>query len=180
MAKKFVQVDLGNDLENLLNLQNKIKEYTTEANEIQERVKGEGIKTFVKLYETEGSYPGSFVIQSEGAQVMVIPSEKYIKINEEKAKELSLQWGESIVEEVKTYSTDASLFTKYRDVLESFFATSPEIAEDDRERFFVEKTEFQIRKGTLSTLNENYDPIEFGSIIEETKPVFSLKDLQLI
>lgn len=180
MAKKLVQVNLGTDLVDLLNLQTKIKEYTSEANEIQERVKGEGISTFVKLYETEGSYPGSFVMQSEGAQIMVVPSEKYIKINEEKANELSLQWGDNIVEEVKTYSTDAKLFTKYKDVIESFLATSPEISEEDREKFFVEKSEFQIRKGTLSSLNENYDPIEFGSIIEETKPVFSLKDLQLI
>lgn len=182
MAKQIrtVEVDLGNDLHDLYDIQYNIKELTAQANEIQGRVKSTSILEFTKLYEALGEYPGSFVMKDDIAQIMVVPSDKYIKINKERANDLQVMFGEDITEEVKTYSTDAKLFAKYKEVLEELIQNSDKISEADKDKFFVEKTEYQVKKGTISSLNENYDSVEFGSIINETKPIFSLKDLKLI
>ena len=182
MAKQVrtIEVDLGNDLHDLYDIQYNIKELTSQAGEIQARVKNSAILEFTKLYQSLEEYPGSFIMKDDVAQIMIVPSDKYIKINQEKAKELNTLFGEGITEEVKTYSTDAKLFAKYKDVLEELIQNSDKISAVDKDKFFTEKTEYQVKKGTISSLNENYDSVEFGSIISETKPIFSLKDLKLV
>ena len=79
---------------------------------LTETVKTESISAFVKVYEEKNKYPGSFEIEAGKASMLFIPMDKYITINEERAEELSLKYGEEIVEETTTYTMDATLIEK--------------------------------------------------------------------
>jgi hypothetical protein len=137
---------------------------------------------WAELYEKIGKNPGSVMIEAEGpngeiAQVMFVPSDKYITITEERADQLVETFGEDIVEENCTFEFDKAMIEKYGDILSRLIEESDEIKDADKDKIIKAKRTFSVAKGTIDKLDKYGDVSE---IIEQIKPVVALKGFDVI
>jgi hypothetical protein len=137
---------------------------------------------WVKLYNKMGKNPETIIVESvnendDTAQLMLIPMDKYITINAERAEALREEFGEEIVEEKTTFSFDNDMIEKYGEVLSRLIEESDEIAEEDKEKIIKAVTVFSVAKGTIDNFKK-YGEVE--SVMEAVKPVVSLKNIEVI
>ena len=162
-------------------LNDNLKRDKAKADMISEEIKEISKDEWIKFYEAKGSNPGSVVLEAqegdETASVMFIPSDKYITINAARASELVDKYGEEIVEEKTTFSFDTLMVEKYGEVISALIENCNEIAESDKDKIIKAVTSFSVAKGTIDRMRN------FGSvsqIVEEIKPVVSLKNVEII
>lgn len=133
----------------------------------------EGKKNFVETYEKEQKNPGSFNMASpDGQKVLVVPMERYPKVDEDLQTMLDEVFGEedSPVGEETIYSFEPRLLEKYGGIISEMIEASEEIADDDKEDIFVATTTLAIKKGTIDQLHklgegniqENFDLLQPG------------------
>jgi hypothetical protein len=136
---------------------------------------------WVKLYSKTGKNPGSVMIEQmdgeDTAHLMLVPSDKYITVNEERAEELREIYGEEIIEEETTFSFDSDMINKYGEILSRLIEESEEISESDKENIIKATTKYSVTKGTIDNLSK-YGEIE--EVMESVKPVVSLKNIEVI
>lgn len=171
------------NLSRLADVNRQIDELSAESAVLNGEVKERSISEFAKLYESNGKYPGSFIIKAEGmkklpsASLMFIPTDKYIKIGEERFEELRGTYGEEIVEETTTYTMDAKLIEQYGELLSDAISKIKAIPESDKKKLISAVTSYSIKKGTISELDK------FGATIpemlEEIKPVYQMKAIRI-
>lgn len=179
--KEVVKIDsIASDLERLAQVQEQIDALTAEAKLLTETVKSESITAFVDLYEKKNSYPGSFEIEAGKASMLFIPMDKYITINEERAGELSAKYGDEIVEEHTTYTMDASLIERYGEEISNLIMKSKKIAEEDKMKLIGATVKYSVRKGTISVITDRFADYGVNEVIEDIKPVFSMKSVKLV
>jgi hypothetical protein len=167
----------------LVEVNRQIDELSAESSVLSSEVKERSISEFAKLYESTGKYPGSFIIKGEGmkklptASLMFIPTDKYIKIGEERFEELKETYGEDIVEENTTYTMDAKLIEQYGELLSDAIAKIKGIPDSDKKKLISAVTSYSVKKGTISELDK------FGATIpemlEEIKPVYQMKNVKI-
>ena len=108
---------------------------------------------------------------------MFIPTDKYIKIGEERFEELRSTYGGEIVEENTTYTMDAKLIEQYGELLSDAIAKIKGIPDNDKKKLISAVTSYSIKKGTISELDK------FGATIpemlEEIKPVYQMKNVKI-
>lgn len=179
--KEVVRIDsIASDLERLAQVNEQIDALSAEAKLLTETVKTESISAFVKVYEEKNKYPGSFEIEAGKASMLFIPMDKYITINEERAEELSLKYGEEIVEETTTYTMDATLIEKYGEEISNLILKSKKIAEEDKAKLISATTKYAVKKGTISQITEKFSDFGVDEVVVDIKPVFSLKNVKLV
>jgi hypothetical protein len=135
----------------------------------------EGKKNFVAIYEKEQKNPGSFNMTTEdGQKVLVVPMEKYPKVDEDLQTMLEEIYGEeeddSPVKEETIYSFEPRLLEKYGEAISTMIEESEDIAEEDKEELLVATTSLAIKKGTIDKLHtlgegviqENFDLLQPG------------------
>jgi hypothetical protein len=160
-----------------------IDELSAETKVLIDEVKQRSIDEFRKLYEKNDRYPGSFNIKSTGmvgqpeASLMFIPTDKYIKINEERFIELSSAYGPTIVNEKTTYVMDSELVEKYGEPLSNAIAKITEIPDSDKAKLIKALVSFEIAKGTIQELHKYRATI--GEMLEEIKPVYQMKNVKV-
>ena len=133
-------------------------------------------------YEKTKKNPESVMIVQESekgdtAQFMYVPTDKYISINEERAEELKEAYGEEIVEEKTTFSFDNDMIEKYGEVLSNLIMSCDDISDSDKEKIIKASTAYSISKGTIDKM-KFYGQID--EIMEEIKPVVSLKNVEVV
>jgi len=171
------------NLSRLAELNAQIDELMAETKVLTDEVKGRSIDEFRKLYEKNERYPGSFNIKSTGmvgqpeASLMFIPTDKYIKINEERFIELSSTYGPTIVNEKTTYVMDSELVEKYGEPLSNAIAKITEIPDSDKAKLIKALVSFEIAKGTIQELHKYRATI--GEMLEEIKPVYQMKNVKV-
>jgi len=171
------------DLSRLADLNSKMDEMKAEAAVLSAEVKERSIREFSKLYEDRNKYPGSFIVRGTGlkgipsASLMFIPTDRYLKIGEERSEELQELFGEQIVEEKTTFTMNPELIEKYGEVLSDLIYGSKLISKDDKEKLIQATTSYEVKKGTISELH-NY-PVTIAEMVEEVKPVFQLKNIKI-
>lgn len=171
------------NLSRLAELNAQIDELSAETKVLTDEVKGRSITEFTKLYEKNGKYPGSFNIKSTGmvgqpeASLMFIPTDKYIKINEERYNELSQAYGPSLVSEKTTYVMDSELVEKYGEELSDAIAKIPGIPDSDKAKLIKAMVSFEIAKGTIQELTKYRATV--GEMLEEIKPVYQMKNVKV-
>lgn len=137
---------------------------------------------WAKLYEETGKNPGSVMLEhvnsnDDTAQIMMVPSDKYISITAERAEELQETYGEEIVEEKTVFSFDNDMIEKYGEILSRMIEESSEIADKDKEKIIKATTAYSVAKGTID-LFKKYG--EVSEMIEMVKPVVALKNVEVI
>lgn len=175
------QPDFFEKVDRLSALNENLKRDKAEADMIHDEIKDLGKTAWADLYQKTGKNPGTIVLESkEGldtAMVQFIPSDKYISINKDRAEALIETYGEDIVEENTTFAFDNTMIERYGEVLSSLIENCDEIADADKEKIIKAVTTFSIAKGTIDKMKA-YGDVDM--IVEEVKPVISLKNVEIV
>jgi hypothetical protein len=168
-------------VEKLEQLNDTLKSAKAQADMISDEIKDLAKSEWVDYYSQTGKNPESVMIVQEvagdTAQVMFIPTDKYITVTEARAEELRETYGEEIVEEETTFSFDSAMIEKYGEVLSMLIENCAEISEADREKIIKATTKYSVAKGTIDKLNQYGDVQE---VMEAVKPVVALKNVEVI
>lgn len=169
-------------VQTLEQLNDSMKSAKAKADMISDEIKDLAKSEWAKLYSTMGKNPGSVMLENvndanDTAQVMFIPTDKYITINEARAEELRETYGEEVVTEDTTFSFDSAMIEKYGEVLSRLIEESDEITDSDKERIIKATTKFSVAKGTLDKLSQLG---EVESVMEAVRPVVALKNIEVI
>lgn len=179
---KIEDVSFFDKVQKLEQLNDTLKSAKAKADMISDEIKDLAKSEWANLYSVMGKNPGSVMLEhvndlDDTAQVMFIPTDKYITINEDRAEELRETYGDEIVEEETTFSFDSAMIEKYGEVLSRLIEESGEIDEKDKERIIKATTKFSVAKGTLDVMAK-YGDVE--SVMEDVRPVVSLKNVEVI
>ena len=163
-------------------LNDTIKAAKAKADMISDELRDLAKTEWAKLYEETGKNPGSVMLEhvnsnDDTAQIMVVPSDKYISITAERAEELQETYGEEIVEEKTVFSFDNDMIEKYGEILSRMIEECDEIAEKDREKIIKATTAYSVAKGTIDNFKK-YG--EVSEMVEMVKPVVALKNVEVI
>jgi len=169
-------------IEKLEVLQDQMKVAKAKADMISDELRDLGKSEWAKLYDSTGKNPGSVMLEhvnasDDVAQLMFVPSDKYITISPERAEELQETYGEEIVEEETTFSFDSTMIEKYGEVLSRLIEESDEIKDADKEKIIKAVTKYSVAKGTIDKFSTYGDVNE---VMEAVKPVVSLKNVEVI
>jgi hypothetical protein len=173
--------DFFNKISVLETLQDRMKSDKAQADMLADEIKDLSKEEWVRLYEKTGKNPGSIFVESivdgETAQVMFVPSDKYITLNPDRAEVLIEKFGQDIVEEKTTFSFDNDMIEKYGEVLSNLIMTCDDISESDKEKIIKASTSYSVSKGTIDKM-KSFGPVH--EIMEEVKPVISLKNVEVV
>jgi hypothetical protein len=171
-----------NKIQKLEVLNDQMKVAKAKADMISDELRDLGKSEWAKLYDSTGKNPGSVMLEhvnasDDVAQLMFVPSDKYITISPERAEELQETYGEEIVEEETTFSFDSTMIEKYGEVLSRLIEESDEIKDADKEKIIKAVTKYSVAKGTIDKFATYGDVNE---VMEAVKPVVSLKNVEVI
>jgi hypothetical protein len=171
-----------NKIQKLEVLNDQMKVAKAKADMISDELRDLGKSEWAKLYDSTGKNPGSVMLEhvnasDDVAQLMFVPSDKYITISPERAEELQETYGEEIVEEETTFSFDSTMIEKYGEILSRLIEESDEIKDVDKEKIIKAVTKYSVAKGTIDKFSTYGDVNE---VMEAVKPVVSLKNVEVI
>jgi hypothetical protein len=173
--------DFFTKVQTLETLQDRMKSDKAKADMISDEIKDLGKEKWAELYQKSGRNPGSIMLEAlnaeDTAQVMFVPSDKYITVSSERAEVLREQFGEDIIEEKTTFSFDNDMIEKYGEVLSRLIEESNEITEEDKGKIIKAVTAFSVSKGTIDVM-KNYGNV--SEVMNEVKPVIALKNVEVV
>ena len=168
-------------VDKLEQLNDTLKSAKAQADMISDEIKDLAKSEWVDYYSQTGKNPESVMIVQEvagdTAQVMFIPTDKYITVTEARAEELRETYGEEIVEEDTTFAFDSAMIEKYGEVLSMLIENCSDITDADKEKIIKATTKYSVAKGTIDKLNQYGDVQE---VMEAVKPVVALKNVEVI
>jgi hypothetical protein len=169
------------NVQKLEELQDQMKTAKAKADMISDEIRDVAKDAWLNQYQTTGKNPESVMICQENgediAQLMFVPTDKYITITQERAEELQETYGEEIVEEETTFSFDATMIEKYGEILSRLIEESEEIKDSDKEKIIKATTKYSVAKGTIDKFSAYGDVNE---VMEAVKPVVQLKNVEII
>jgi hypothetical protein len=162
-------------------LNDRMKADKAKADMISDEVREVSKEKWAELYQKTGKNPGSVMVEAKSgldtAQVMFVPTDRYITINAEKAETLREEYGDDIVEENTTFSFDDEMIQKYGEILSTLIENSGEIADADKDKIIKAVTKFTVAKGTIDVM-KNYGKV--NEVMEAVRPVVMLKGPEVI
>lgn len=168
-------------IQSMETLNDRMKSDKAKFDMISDEVREVAKEKWAELYQKTGKNPGSVMIESKSgldtAQLMFVPTDKYITINAEKAETLREEYGDDIVEENTTFSFDDEMIQKYGEVLSTLIENSDEIADADKDKIIKAVTKFTVAKGTIDVM-KNYGKV--NEVMEAVRPVVMLKGPEVI
>ncbi len=168
-------------IQTLESLQDRMKSDKAKADMISDEIKDLGKEKWSEMYQKTGRNPGSVMLESrvagDTAQVMFVPSDKYISLTGEKAEALREEFGEEIVEEKTTFAFDNDMIEKYGEILSNLIEGCDEISDEDKGKIIKAVTVFSVAKGTIDVM-KNYG--QASDVMEQVKPVIALKNVEVI
>jgi hypothetical protein len=174
------QDELFDIIKEMGEIQKKEKALKAKFAMLGDEVKGLGKEEFAKLFEDSGVYPGSFMLEAEKdgdtAQIMFLPTDRYIKINKGQSAELKEEFGDEIVTEDTSYGFNKTMLEKYGKEISDAISGS-DIPTKDKVKIITASTSYSVRKGTIEKLNK-YGDVE--TLVEKVRPVVMLKGAEVI
>ena len=175
------ELNFYDKVEALEKLQDNMKRDKAKADVLSDELKDIAKEKWCKYYQKLSKNPGSVFLEEvrkngDTAQLMFVPSDKYISVNEERADELMEQYGEEIIERKDSFAFDSDMVEKYGEILSELIEACEDIPEDVKYRIIKATTSFAIAKGTIDRIKD-FGNIE--SVVEAIKPVFSLKNVEV-
>jgi len=168
-------------IQKLESLQDQMKMAKAKSDMISDELRDLGKSEWANLYDKTGKNPGSVMLEQvqgeDVAQLMFVPSDKYITITEARAEELRDVYGDEIVTEETTFGFDSAMIEKYGEILSRLIEESDEISDRDKEKIITAKTTYSVAKGTIDNLSKFG---EVSVVMEDVKPVVALKNVEII
>jgi hypothetical protein len=168
-------------VQKLVELNDTMKSAKAKADMISDEIRDVAKEAWMEQYSKTGKNPESVMICQENgldvAQLMFVPTDRYITINEERADDLRETYGDEIIEEETTFSFDSKMIEKYGEVLSELIMNSPDIDESDKDKIIKATTKFSVAKGTIDNFKK-YGDVE--EVMEDVKPVVAMKNVEVI
>ena len=168
-------------IQTLESLQDRMKSDKAKADMISDEIKDLGKEKWSEMYQKTGRNPGSVMLESrvagDTAQVMFVPSDKYISLTGEKVDVLREEFGNDIVEEKTTFAFDNDMIEKYGEILSNLIEGCDDISDEDKGKIIKAVTVFSVAKGTIDVM-KNYGQV--SDVMEQVKPVIALKNVEVI
>jgi hypothetical protein len=168
-------------VQKLEELNDQMKAAKAKADMISDELRDVAKTEWINQYGKTGKNPESVMIcqsqDDDTAQLMFVPSDRYITITEARAEELQETYGDEIVEEETTFSFDSTMIEKYGEILSRLIEESDEIKDSDKEKIIKATTKYSVAKGTIDKFSTYGDVNE---VMEDVKPVVSLKNVEII
>lgn len=174
-------LDFFSKIQELESINDSMRSMKAQSDMISDEIREIAKNEWVNLYSETGKNPGSVIVYQdsldETAQVMFVPTDKYITITADRSEELQSQFGSDIVEEETTFSFDTDMIEKYGEVLSELIMNSNQISDSDKEKIIKATTKFSVAKGTLDKLNKFG---EVSEVMEAVRPVVALKNIEVV
>jgi len=173
--------DFFEKIEKLEHLQDNMKRDKAKADMISDELRDLGKEEWSKLYSERGKNPGSIILEQTNnddiAQLMFVPSDKYITINEERAEELKDIYGDDIISEDISFGFDSAMVEKYGDIISRLISECDDIPDKDKNKIITAKVIYSVAKGTIDNFSK-YGNV--SDVMEAVKPIVSLKNIEII
>lgn len=179
------QEELFDILSEMEELQKKEKAIKAKFAMLSNEVKEVGIEEFTKLFEKTGKYPGTFMLESvvgdKTAQIMFMPTDRYIKIDKKSAKDLKESFGEEVVTETTDFGFDAKMLEKYGEEISDAIMNS-DIPDEDKGKIITATTTYTVAKGSIENMKDFSEKsgTSIGVVMEKIKPVISVRGAEVI
>lgn len=169
------------DVKKLEYIKDEIKEKEKDSKKITSYLKEVSLNKWLELYKDERGNPGTVIFESvheeEIANLMFVPSDRYIKVNEKSAKSLKETYGEDVIEEEVKFSFNQEMVEKYGSIISDFIQQSDDIEDDDKDKIIEAVKLYSVKKGVIDELDEYGD---VKKVFDSVKPVVSMKDIKII
>lgn len=180
--KLMVKVDsdeFDNNLIAMAKIEAEISQLTAELEIAKGIVKDTGIRTFEDVYAKKGGYPGSFIMTSKSnASVMFVPTDKYLKCDESRFKDLKDAYGDDIVTEKTEFVINSELLDKYGEIISNLIENCDEISDNDKSELIQAKVSYSVSKGAIEKAF-TWGKGKINDFIRDIQPVFSLKSAKI-
>jgi hypothetical protein len=193
---KVIDTDFNNHLKELTKLKEEEKLIKTKVESLEGIVKEKGKDWFLTLYGDKGVNPNTFILESEDAQVMVLPMDKYLKLDEERANEIKEMFGKDYIQEKIEYKFNNELLEKHFSKIEKALEGIKGIPQEDKDNLISATASYSIKSGTIDLFKKIVDETDFQNNIHGVKndvslgtklkvllnnfqPIFSLKSYML-
>ena len=167
-------------------LKQEIKSLEAESDLLDSELKEVGKDEWANLYGKQGVNPESIMIEAKNgndtAQYMLLMSDKYIIINQERADYLVETYGEDIITEATSFQFDKEMIDKHGETISDLIMNSKEIPEADKEKIIKATVTNTVAKGTIDKLKIYADKTgkTVADMVSEVKPVTSTKNVEYI
>jgi len=171
--------EFSEKLKKFATLKAQIDELEAEMTMSKEFVKSIGVEEFAKLVESKKLNVGSFILASKnGGSVMVLPTKKYITIDEAAAENLTETYGEGIVDENTTYGFNTDVLMRNMDAISELIQNSETISQEDKDNLIEATTKYAVNKDALDKVYNLAK--ESGKsaldVITDLQPVIQMKN----
>ena len=178
LVVKIPGQEFDENLHKIEKLETEIDFLTNQLNTAKSFVKDIGIKTFEDIYIQNSKYPGSFILLSDSSlSIAFVPSDKYLKCDDDKINNLKDTYGDDIISENIEYSLNSDLVNKYGKFIFDFIENCPDILDRDKNKIIQRKVGYSVKKGSIEiALKWGKDKI--SDFIKDIQPIFSLKGVK--
>ena len=174
-------------------LEGKLLEYTdinadltdTEAQlgAVTDEIKNVSREKFTELYLANKENPHTFLIQAGDECVMVIPSDKYEKVDDEaRADQLKEEYGKDVVTVTERFYFNPTVIERngmaIRNLVDNLIINAKDISEDDKANLLTKEISYAITKGTVNSLVEYAASAktDIATVVKDIRPIFQLKN----
>ena len=171
---------LEKDLKRMIELDAKIKALQAEHVILHSGIREKGVKVFIETYNNKKSFPGTLKITSGNMNFQFIPKDAYLKIDEDRSKELIKKYGKEVIAETSNFTFNNILVQKYSDVLSDLIVNCEKISDVDKENLVESETKFSVAKGMIKNLkNEVFAKFKLNKLIEDIQPICDIKSIKI-
>lgn len=170
---------INESLRRLNEIAEKTAELEAEKTILNGIVKENSKAGMIKLYNRKENFPESLRVVDGNMELLFITMDKYIKIDEDRAKELIKTYNKGIVSENTVFTLNSKLVEKYSETLSDLIMGSEDITENDKADLIEASTSYAIAKGTIQNLKTSaYKKHNVSDIIENIRPIFAIKSIK--
>lgn len=170
--------EFSEKLKKFATLKSQIDELTAELAMSKDFVKDVAVEEYSKLFETRMANVGSFNLSSvDGGSVMVVPTKKYLNIDETASELLKTTYGENIVTENTTYGFNPDVLMRNMEIISELIMNSS-ISDEDKENLITQSTTYSVEKDSLDKIYVLSKETKLGvkEILQDLQPVITLKN----
>ena len=178
--------EFNEKLDKFATLKAKITELTAEYKSVESDIKEISKDELVKMLGNGRKKESFHITSTIGGTVMVVPQDKYLSIDDERASYLNETYGtyddgenliDGFVEESSEFKFNMTILERNQEVIERFFEECEDITDEDKENLIECVTKYSIKKGTIDQLYKisKDKEVDVETLYEEIRPVLQLK-----
>jgi hypothetical protein len=130
---------------------------------------------FIELYEEGSGNPNTFLIKDGEGCVMVLPTDKYISIEDEaRANELMAGYGKDVVVTDEKFYFNPVVLERNQEAIEELIMNADGITDADKSNMLIKEVKYSVAKGFIDRLLKYGDDMALA--LADVQPIFMLKN----